>query len=167
MAAGQRSTEEGPADPNTEPVQTGTNQITKNKKTKDGKQVVLMEYVWHTPLALLFCLYFTLFNSSVCAWRPYNGGARQRVFRNEIIISSVWTAALWLMVPWVSPGTRTGTSQTSPTPHRDVTHRHVCFLDQILAPPAHNVMKDKKTAGLGCAGGHLQCLSKQEPRFSH
>lgn len=62
----------------------------------------------------------------------------KEVFRNEIIISSVWTSALWLMVPWASPGTRTGTSQTSPTPHCDVMQRHVCFLDSTdLGSPAH------------------------------
>lgn len=51
---------------------------------------------------------------------------RQRGFRNETIISSVWTSALWLTVPGASVNPET--SWISPSPHYDVTTQHMCFI---------------------------------------
>lgn len=100
----------------------------------------------------------------ICVFTEETVIVRRRGLRNEIIISSVRTSALWLTVPEAS--TSPETSRTSPTPRCDVTQKHACFLIQADLSSDSAAIKTiaTETAGPGCTGSSVHPVANHWPR---
>lgn len=110
----------------------------------------------HSSLWRMYAAYFCTFHTVVvtlyfCVCVRKGNTDRNRGFRSEIIISSVWTSALWLTVPRALPSPET--SRTSPSPHTSPTAR--ADLRSYSDSP-HWHFRLKKTQNCPDTGSHRE-----------